>query len=168
MYKSAEELEISQAEYDAIIRVKDGLQAGNYIHVGEDFAYGDATGLDKGQKVFNMTIGFDSVGRSCGQVGCIGGWMGIELGLSPKDADSYVGEHDDHPTLGHLFYPEVPSPAWKVLDDKAAGFAIESWLKTGDGVRAWKEAVHDAHLRRNINKAMGEYYGQDYDAELED
>lgn len=134
---TASELQISDDEYRALQIVREKLLAGKFQHVKE---FGSGVAPDYKGKAFNMGCPMDANGtrRGCGQVGCIGGWMGIEMGMTVQESDSYVRRRETHPTLGDLFYPIAHN--LNSLTDKEAGHAIGNFLESGDGAQAWAKA----------------------------
>lgn len=149
MTKTFRELKISEREFTALQNVRNKLASGQFVHVPDNDAVYEAGGwrnwLRPGRKVFNMGQCFitGSKGeprKSCGQVGCIGGWMGIEMGMDEYDAAAYVerAESREHP-FHHLFYPFE----YKMgeLNDKMAVGAIDAFL---DGNKRPWDAVRGA------------------------
>lgn len=103
-----------------------------------------------GAHVFNMHEA--CLSRDCGTVACIGGTMGLLMGLptdwrnvdarNPTSVKHYVGNgfmHGAHsPALKTLFFP--PSNIdWDLITNKIAVKAIDNWLATGRP--SWQKLV---------------------------
>lgn len=82
-HKTAEQLNITQSTVDALIWVRDNLRAGKIEHSQDAYYDRKAKG-----RYFNMNVAV-STGRSCGTVGCIGGWAALYL-LSPERPGSVI------------------------------------------------------------------------------
>lgn len=94
--KTATELGITDAEHGALQIVRDGLAAGEYVHMAAaDRSYGD--------KYFDMSR--DCVEGSCGTIACIGGWVGLTMGYEMYDAESYV--YNASESLDPLYFPKI-------------------------------------------------------------
>lgn len=61
----------------ALTRVRDGLRSGLYIEPPKLGRFGELA--PRGKRYFDMTVTARTY-PSCGTIGCIGGWMGFELG----------------------------------------------------------------------------------------
>lgn len=125
--KTFQELDISEAEHVALQKVRDGLASGEYVHVyGGGYEGGNVKGFDM------LTTCSD---YGCNTVGCIGGWVGREMGLSVSDSADYVNDIDDAedngdtPPLFPLYYPQ--SITYSEVTPKIAANAIDSFLNTG-------------------------------------
>lgn len=87
---------------------------------------------EAGEHMFNMNIG--CVTHHCGSIGCIGGYMGMVMGV---DGSHYVASKQDDGLLGPraplraLFYP--PNDLrWDTIEPHHAVKAIDNFIKAGD------------------------------------
>ena len=134
---TATELGIHPEHREALIRVRDGLCSGEFIHIdietiprlSQQKVYG---------KLFNMR-NWNSV-SSCGTVCCIGGWVEQLTGLK-FDGESTNQKADNITELHNLFFPyEIGSgSAWKKITPKQAAAAITNYLE--EGKPYWKEVM---------------------------
>ena len=70
----------------------------------------------------------------CGTVACIGGWTGLELGMTARESRFFVlsYEHRMHP-LSALFYPTGIDPTdWQLISPRQAAVAIRNFLSYSD------------------------------------
>lgn len=75
---------------------------------------------------FTMAMVYDDLG--CGTVGCIAGWMAIEMSLNP---DRYASRHRSN-ALCPLFYPQtILINQWADISVAQAVQAIDHFLETG-------------------------------------
>lgn len=125
-FKTAADLEISDVEQDALIKVLGMLER-------NDFARGES---------FNMGWWYRH-SNTCGTVGCIAGWA---YHLSDGEAFPFVGcvgSPPDH--LRSLFIPvdgpnvEIANVAMQKITSSQAAIALRSYLTTGDA--NWEEAL---------------------------
>lgn len=117
--KTYKELGITKKEYNAAIKVRDGLREGRYVHqIGDEYV---------GNKMFNMNVCYNT--RSCGTVACIGGWMNAVMRTPKEDRGSltYTFSAPLHP----VFFPDYDGD-WDKITPKRAASAIDNFLKTGD------------------------------------
>lgn len=123
MAKTAKQLGISSKERAALVKVRDGLRSGKFVHVK------DVIGSTKAESkpVFNMDITMNNA-YACGQAGCIGGWMAMQLGKRPGKASDYV--YDNRPMSDLFFPPDIVDFA--TITPARAAKAIDSFLNTGD------------------------------------
>jgi hypothetical protein len=131
-FQSAAELEISEAQKDALIKTLKLLETGKLTHapIGND--YYPNTGQFTGQ--FNMNH-WNSV-HPCGTVACIGGTAEMIGGVSFTETvrrNGYDGQ------LYRLFMPNLPDAQWNHITPEQAARALRSYLTTGDA--KWAEAV---------------------------
>lgn len=114
-YLSAEQLGIREDEREALIAVRNDLASGRIR-----------------KSAFDMSTTGE---MSCGTVACIGGHMGMRLGIFGRQLTDFVG---NHLPLKHLFYPynNVHSGQTRAQ----AVRAIDAWL-TGAGDRCWHIAL---------------------------
>lgn len=151
--KTAEQLGISAEEHAALITVRGGLKEGRYIHVrvAEEL---ESEGKPAPERIFNLATTFFGedcgVLPGCGQVGCIGGWVGYELGY--KSPGHYVSAYEpfelnvgkSNSPLSQLYYPYIDGDLLETLEDVTelqAAQAIENFLNTGDP--DWESAAPD-------------------------
>jgi len=119
---TAEQLEITQAEYDALLKVRDTIGALKHIRDPNCTLFTGNT--------FNMgTVTYTSDDPShCGTCQCIGGWLYTFMinvapnkhgvyAVDPEESRWYVSE-ERSPILYHLFYPlSKPDGRW-MRDDE--------------------------------------------------
>lgn len=82
----------------------------------------------QGAHIFRMRTSCAVVG--CGSVACIGGTMGMVMGLNGNDSMTYVASRRS-PSLKVLFYPPE-ALNWNSITPKRAVKAIDNWLAGGD------------------------------------
>lgn len=122
--KSAIALAINENEYQALIRILDGLKSGKFVH-GRD--------RDGERPGFNMGS------FHCGTAGCIGGWVGVLISggflggkaMEMMEGCVHVYAANQSPGLYDLFYPTVETNYSNITIDDAA-LAIENFLNTGE------------------------------------
>lgn len=112
VYKTPEELRISQELFDALIEVRDMLLDGR-IRLGE----------------FDMHIVQEEVG-DCGTIACIGGWCGILMNQSIQETRNMVCELYAKESIAFLFFPDFPK-GYNAKPHQAAQ-AIQNFLMTRD------------------------------------
>lgn len=128
-YLSAEQLKITQPEYDGLLWVLENLRNGT---IKERPQQVDAMG-----EGFFLDMGTEFSEPPCGTVACIGGWVAARTGLDPAEAVRYVDrllQKPDHPLTG-LYWDELGT---KVGPQQAAA-AIENFLCTSDP--RWHEVM---------------------------
>ncbi|MDH7796373.1 MULTISPECIES: hypothetical protein [unclassified Beijerinckia] len=120
------DLGISIKERNALVKVRDGLQAGEYVHVKEPiYRY-----VPCKKPIFNM-VEFEGE-FDCGTVRCIGGWVAhLCDNFSPR---SYVCNAEG--PLGELYFPlggdgGNDDYAYSRITPKQAAKAITNFLDTG-------------------------------------
>jgi hypothetical protein len=129
-FQSAEDLDISEAEKDALIKTLVLMETGKLTHAPIGDGYYPHTGLFTGQ--FNM-IHWNAV-HSCGTVACIGGTAELVGGVSfGKKTMS------ENKQLYRLFMPDLPDALWNEITPKQAARALRSYLTTGNA--KWDEAI---------------------------
>ena len=112
---TARQLGITPEERRALIKVRDGLAAGEYLHRRIEHS----NLPDPGRPIFNMSTWRGEEGF-CGTAGCIGGWM------------ERVGA-----ALAPLFMPSYKDTgSWDGLTTRRAAKAIDRFLETGTN-RPW-------------------------------
>lgn len=153
--RTAQELQITQTELDALIKVRDQLAKGA-------FAHGNPWDAVPAPNVFNMGWGAKQLQDAstgeyrCGSTCCIGGWMHVHMAgpmrandqgyifVDVDRANAYVN-HDKSPVLHPLFFPlqsdqfgtELPgyedvSVSYTDITPEHAIRAIDNFLETGD------------------------------------
>lgn len=128
---TARQLKITEAERVALLRVRQGLAEGRFVHRPEP-----DVGNPTDKPLFNMG---ETFGRwECGQIGCIGGWMGFEM--AEGNCDFYVGDLETpgghSPALHGLFFPHpsgcgATGGEWSQLTPRQAVRAIDKFLASG-------------------------------------
>jgi len=86
--KTAAELKITDAEWLALQSVAAGLASGSCT--------------EENGKIFDMHVTCSP--HACGTVACIGGWVGIEMGMTVGGADTYVRNCAE--SIYPLYYPD--------------------------------------------------------------
>lgn len=128
--KTAKQLGLSRKEHNALVKIQDGLASGRYKHIKRDADYNWPE--YKGKKpLFNMNQACTK-GHSCGTVACIGGWMALEMKMSPQEAADFVFNVRSGVPKYRLFYPEDVVDDWDEITPKKAARAIGNFLETGD------------------------------------
>jgi hypothetical protein len=112
---TANDLGISQAEYEALQVVRDGLASGEFSH--DD------------SKRFDMNITCDV--DDCGTVACIGGWVAVVMGRDKWEANRYVLNMELGDALYPLYYPDDMSD-WSRITPAVAAATITSFLDSGE------------------------------------
>lgn len=135
---TAEQLKTTQEVLDALLKVRDGIRAGEYALVPSVLNYQ----VPEGKRGFNMGVECLNY-AGCGTLACIGGWVALELGEDPSEF--VQSSHWDTP-LNKLFWDSVSGN--ETLEDAAD--AIDNLLETGDPKwsKVWKK-----------NHRSEEYYG---------
>jgi hypothetical protein len=129
-FKTAKELNVSEQEHAALIDVLGRLERGELKHCTENFfeeSYGN---------YFNMNYTYLCKQSSCGTMGCIGGWVGVLLGVEPTD---YVYAHEgeegyEDTSLADLYFPRDTRGVMLPLDGitaELAAIALRNKLTTG-------------------------------------
>jgi len=119
-FKTAEDLEVSEKHYVAMVQVLNALERGELVHV-RDVDYDCET-----PNAFNMTE------WQCGTAGCIGGWV---RKYSGDGGDKFDTTTD---ALWDLCYPSMAGKYEDITTEQAA-YALRSYLTTGDS--RWPEAL---------------------------
>lgn len=152
------QLEITQAEYDGLVKLQEFFAKQAIPTVsGDDLRHVDSW-LD--EDVTRTTLGFsmefgaaivneNEDAYSCGCAACIGGHLsllmqGADLTASCftkcglLEANAYVNRRDGHPTLDDLFYPRaIDADGWKYITPQLASEAIDNFLTHGQPL--WKK-----------------------------
>lgn len=128
-YLTADELGISCEEYCALHKVKRGLESGEYVHVSPEIM--DRESIPEGKRGFNLST--TCKGYSCGTVGCIGGWVAQEMGLSIFESGNYVERQQYGSVKGmkELYYPKMYVGYYGGVTPRQAAQAIGNFLSTG-------------------------------------
>lgn len=129
-FQSAEDLDISEAEKDALIKTLVLMETGKLTHAPIGAGYYPDTGPFTGQ--FNM-IHWNSAHR-CGTVACIGGTAELVGGVSFRETAAGVNEQ-----LYRLFMPDLPEEQWNGITPAQGARALRSYLTTGEA--NWAEAI---------------------------
>lgn len=114
-----ERLDITFAEYGALLAVREMLKAGVLLH--------RPTKYTPAAHVFNMGISC-TTNDHCGSVGCIGGTMGLVMGLDAGDAAQFVYSASNNTRLRRLFFPNMSSARYRHITPKNAVRAINNFL----------------------------------------
>ena len=118
---TAKQLGITSEERKALIKVRDGLADGKFVHRKHPLP-------DKptDKPIFNMNAWREN--WKCGTAGCIGGWMEVELAYEE-------GNWNYSKALDPLFQP-FDLAYWSTLTPARAVRAIDNFLETGTD-RPW-------------------------------
>lgn len=119
-----EALGISFAELGALLGTRELLKRGWITHVKDDPNGGPRDGAHE----FHMAI--PCSGGNCGSISCIGGTMGLLMGMDEGDATRYVGEQDRHSVWHALFFPPNHLD-WNKATPAKAVKAIDNFIKLG-------------------------------------
>lgn len=111
---TATDLGISQAEYEALQVVRDGLASGEYSHDSDNR--------------FDMLVTCKQ--GNCGTVACIGGWVALTMGKNDLQADSYVWDSEYGP-LAPLYFPKYLA-SWAAITPDVAARTITTFLDSGE------------------------------------
>jgi hypothetical protein len=125
-FKEPIELDMTQAEKSALIQVMRQMESGEIVYQPGDCNtsfYADAIIADK---AFNINAyGNEKDGK---MLGCIGFWMGIDMGMTWEGARDYVGKQQQDTTKLHDLL-------WSNLDGNLkpdmVAKTIRSFLETG-------------------------------------
>lgn len=139
-FKTAAELELSEEEYDAHVRVLHMLERGELVHWTWERNGPKLADVPPGAKWFNMR--YSTLEDSCGTVACIGGWVGLVMGLSELQASEYVSDVGEG-ARARLYYPHwrggfTEQSRYKITTEEAAQ-ALRNYLTTGEP--RWNDAV---------------------------
>ncbi len=126
---------ISKKTRDALTKIMRGLRSGQYVHVkvGEcDSNYQAVAAKNlKGKQGFSIGVWEEQA--KCGTVGCIGGWLDVEMKKRrPEKTANVLGSSG-------LFVPAGFSTTPDVFTPKRCAAAIENFLK--DGEPRWREVM---------------------------
>jgi hypothetical protein len=131
-FLSAEELEISKRERDALIRLLAMMEREEFVHVPLD--------IDddySGERGFNMSDYDHETFRGCGTVCCIAGWSDRLFGTHFVYRHGTIGSINGIPSLpvslNHLFSGPKCSDSCTVAE---AATALRNYLTTG--APAWR------------------------------
>lgn len=138
--KTADELGITQSEFDALLWVKDNLENERFV------------------KRFDMS--FSNWATDCGTTYCIGGWVAVKMsGKAPNEegeydvnwdgVDSYVYSHSwnnkEKPPrhlIDRLYYPiDADLDDWEDITQHQGAEAIGNFLNTGNP--EWRSVMGD-------------------------
>lgn len=139
--RTAEELSITEEELAALLKVREGLASGCFVHVPDveevDLPDDEDSPLVKARK-FNMN--YTGIQASCGTVACIGGWMKTVMtpDAIPSEMRDYVYGYRHH-VIGKLFFPKLEIDDYDRITPEQSVQAIDNFLATGDP--RWSEVV---------------------------
>ncbi len=112
-------------EHEALLRTRALLAAPDTVH-------GAADAAPRAPHEFSMQITYHK--SECGTCACIGGWMGVFMGLSEPDIDAFVRS----PEFTSLFFPDLPD--FDAITPSLAVEAIDNLLAGMDAEEVWKAA----------------------------
>ena len=118
---SATDLGISQAEYEALQVVRDGLASGRFVHTSE---------APIGDDVEQFDMHATCERNDCGTVACIGGWVGLAMGKGRYESDRYVWAAEGGP-LNNLYFPANVA-SWDYITPDVAARTITTFLDSGE------------------------------------
>lgn len=147
-YKTAEELGLTQEQWEALIKAQSALERGQIQHLSVDQ-------LDTGERAFYEKYGEEVEGGAqdravlgfnmntwstpviakgdCGSACCLGGTAEL---LAGKPLFSQ-GDYPD--ALDSLFHPNLPN--WELMTPEQGAKALKHYLTTGDdGDHCWRIA----------------------------
>jgi hypothetical protein len=126
-FKIPEELDMTQAEKSALIQVMRMMESGEMIwQPNTPGLFADETPI--AAKAFNMNSAGNKRFYSDDMIGCIGFWMGIEMGLSYDDAKEYVyKQQHDTTKLRQLLWGQLDGN----LKPDMVAKTIRNFLETG-------------------------------------
>lgn len=130
-------------ENEALLKVAEGLESGEYVHVGTDGGFAGLTMMERliseKKKFFNMNS--EELELSCGTVRCIGGWVGHLLG---QDSWNYCMNvfKTSGKGLYSLYYPDIDEDVlYEEITTEQAAKAIRNYLERGDP--DWEEVLSE-------------------------
>jgi hypothetical protein len=126
-FKEPTELDMTQAEKSALIQVMRMMESGEIAYQPSSMSIFD-TDTPVDAKSFNMnTAGIKDYGSN-NMIGCIGFWIGIEMGLDYIDAKEYVfKQQDDTTKLRDLLWSNLDGN----LKPDMVAKTIRNFLQTG-------------------------------------
>jgi hypothetical protein len=110
---TATDLGISQAEYEALQVVRDGLASGEFSH---------------DERTFDMHATCEAT--DCGTAACIGGWVALTMGKARHEANDYVWANERGPLKALYFPRDIPS--WDDITPAVAAATITSFIDSGE------------------------------------
>lgn len=155
-----EKIGITFAQFGALLGLRELLKRG-YVHYKKAVPPGPGLGADYellaekagSEHIINMGVGCRG-NEHCGSVGCIGGTMGLLMGMNADHADQFVGGADKGP-LRKLFYPPRPSD-YNSITGKQVVRAIDNFIKY-DGDPEWDKILtlkQWTREQRNLHRAV--------------
>jgi hypothetical protein len=126
IFKMPEELDMTQQEKSALVAVMHQMESGEIVYQSSDRNTSFYAGNIVSDKAFNMdAFGNEKDGK---MLGCIGFWMGIEMGMTWVNAREYVDkQHKDTTKLHQLLWDNLdPS-----LKPDMVAKTIRNFLETG-------------------------------------
>lgn len=127
-YKTAEQLKITPAEWNALQKVREGLLNKTYIHSKITKEQRNRLEFIGKGKAFNMNVTY--MAGNCGGVGCIGGWVGAVMGEENPAKYAYAFRFEGN--LKQLYYPSFSANNYDKITTAQAAKAIHYFLQTGD------------------------------------
>lgn len=125
---SHNDLKISYAEYGALIATRTMIACGALKFMPRCVPQANVHGINMG-----VTCSVSE----CGSVGCIGGNMGLLMGMAPDKASHYVLSMPERRSLHPLFFPHhdaVAADSYGIYEDITATqvlAAVDNFLTTG-------------------------------------
>lgn len=124
---------LTKKERAALTAVRDLLDGGllEYQRDVSGFSRWSLDAVYRIRRFFNMSV---AIGEAdCGTVGCIGGWMAANMGLTPSQAQAYVYGFEGRGKFNELFFPSVDNDtSYAKITPRQAVKAIDNFLKTGN------------------------------------
>lgn len=125
IFKKPKELDMTEAEVPALIAVMHQMESGEIVYQPptQSLFMDDKPA---GPKAFNINAAGAVSGE--GQIGCIGFYMGIEMGMSPLDARDYIfKQQQDTTKLAQLLWGNLDAN----LKPDMVAKTIRNFLQTG-------------------------------------
>jgi len=132
-FKTADELEITEAQKAALMKVLVLLETEKLVHVAAGLIYAKSEPKFAGQFNMNQWRGENH----CGTICCIGGTAELVGNLERHEFHDAACEKNVE--LRHLFYPTSAAIDWESITPAQAAIALRSYLTTGDS--HWELAV---------------------------
>ncbi len=126
-FKTPEELDMTQAEMPALIAVMHQMESGEMVWQPNSLSIFDSE-VPVAAKSFNMNAAGVKDYGSNNMIGCIGFWMGIEMGMDYYDAREYLFKQEQDTTkLRQLLWGNIDSN----LKPDMVAKTIRNFLETG-------------------------------------
>lgn len=122
-FLTAKKLGLSELERTALIGILGMLERGElpFLSVKQPLNPAIPSG-----RWFNMSIELIASERSCGSIGCIGGWCDALYGTS------FMMKTLRSTAIDRLFFPPMNATKWERLTADDGARAIRSYLTTGE------------------------------------